>query len=303
MEIKTSRAQLKYNLTKKAGRSITHIVLHYTATDGSAENNCIYFGNGNRNASADYFVDKDGTIWQFNADIANYYSWHCGCSSKYTRYVTNAQSIGIEVVGTGSPYTDAQKAALRELVPWLMSKYGVSADNVVRHYDCNSVRKLCPYAYCGTAAKDDAWAELKAYVTGGAASAPTNSEPSSGASSSSQTGGLSVDGLWGKATTTALQKALGTTADGIVSNQYSCYKAQNPGLLSSSWSWKSIPGKNGSPMVKALQSKLGVKADGFIGPNTIKKLQTHLGTGADGCVSKPSPMVKELQRRLNAGTF
>lgn len=133
------------------------------------------------------------------------------------------------------------------------------------------------------------------------ASEPAASEPSS--SSSSSGAGLTVDGLWGKATTRAVQEALGTAVDGIVSNQYACYRKQNPGLLSSSWSWKTAPNAGGSPMVKALQRKLGTSVDGYVGPGTIAALQRHLGTGADGKVSSPSPMVKDLQRRLNAGSF
>lgn len=136
------------------------------------------------------------------------------------------------------------------------------------------------------------------------ASEPASSEPAASEPASSSSGaGLTVDGLWGKATTRAVQEALGTTVDGIVSNQYACYRSQNPGLLSSSWSWKTAPNAGGSPMVKALQRKLGTSVDGYVGPGTIAALQRHLGTVADGKVSNPSPMVKELQRRLNAGTF
>ena len=114
--------------------------------------------------------------------------------------------------------------------------------------------------------------------------------------------GLTVDGLWGKSTTKALQKVLGTTADGIVSNQYSAYKASNPGLLSQSWQWEAKP-SGSSPMVKAMQKRLGVTADGHIGPKTIKALQKRMGTTVDGYISKSSPCVKELQKRLNSGKF
>lgn len=114
---------------------------------------------------------------------------------------------------------------------------------------------------------------------------------------------LEVDGEWGVLTTMALQRVLGTTVDGIVSNQYASYRAANPGLLASSWEWESNPGKGGSEMVKALQKRLGETPDGFIGPKTIKALQRYLGTTVDGCVSNPSLMVQVLQRKLNAGTF
>lgn len=294
--IDTRFAQRRWNVTLKIGRSIKYVVVHYTGTDASALNNVKYFSGGNRNASADFFIDLDGSIYQFNAEIGNYYSWHCG-DGKGRYGISNSNSIGIEVVSSGAEYTDAQKKALRELVPWLMATYGIAASNVVRHYDAS--RKICPAPYAGNAEKDQKWCELHAYITGGTASIP-ESKPTPAPAAKA---GIDVDGLWGKDTTRALQKALGTTVDGIVNNQYACYRSANPGLMASSWEWESKPGRNGSEMVKALQRKLGVTADGFIGPNTIRALQRYLGTPVDGCASKPSTMVKELQRRLNAGTF
>lgn len=120
-------------------------------------------------------------------------------------------------------------------------------------------------------------------------------------STSSSSGKLSVDGWWGVATTRALQKALGTTIDGIVSGQDADDMASvNRGGLESG-SWKT--GKGGSQMIKALQRKIGVSVDGYFGKNTCKALQRYLGTTQDGIVSSPSDMVKALQRKLNAGNF
>lgn len=120
-------------------------------------------------------------------------------------------------------------------------------------------------------------------------------------STSSSSGKLSVDGWWGVATTRALQKALGTTVDGIVSGQDADNMASvnRGGLVTSSWK----VGRGGSAMVKALQRKIGVTADGYFGKNTCKALQRYLGTTQDGIVSAPSSMVKALQRKLNAGSF
>ncbi|MGO2378097.1 peptidoglycan-binding protein [Brevibacterium aurantiacum] len=53
--------------------------------------------------------------------------------------------------------------------------------------------------------------------------------------------------------------------------------------------------------MEALQRKLGVSADGRIGPSTLRALQRKLGTPVDGRVSNPSVMVRELQKNLNAG--
>lgn len=108
---------------------------------------------------------------------------------------------------------------------------------------------------------------------------------------------IKVDGYWGTDTTKALQKYLGTTVDGIISGQY------NNTTTRAISSTKRTPTKNGSSVIKALQRKLKVTADGYIGAQTIRALQKYLGTPIDGVVSKPSVMVRELQRRLNNGTF
>lgn len=115
-------------------------------------------------------------------------------------------------------------------------------------------------------------------------------------------GEYEVDGVWGPDTTRGVQAALGTTQDGIVSDQYAGYRASNPGLSSASWEWH---GKTslGSDMVRALQRKVDATVDGVAGPKTFRALQAYLGTAQDGCISNPSACVKALQKRLNEGTF
>ena len=111
---------------------------------------------------------------------------------------------------------------------------------------------------------------------------------------------LSVDGIWGKDTTIKAQQVFGTTVDGKVSNQPSVYEYSNPGLLPSTFEWKTNPDKKGSELIKAIQKTVGVKQDGWIGPKTIKAMQKWLGTVVDGTVSKPSSMVKAFQKWLNS---
>ena len=112
-------------------------------------------------------------------------------------------------------------------------------------------------------------------------------------------GGLAVDGWWGSATVRACQGALGTTVDGVVSGQDYRDMAAIGGRPTGAWQ----VGRGGSKMVEAIQRKVGANPDGYFGPATCRALQSYLGTTADGVVSKPSLMVKELQRRLNAGAL
>lgn len=94
---------------------------------------------------------------------------------------------------------------------------------------------------------------------------------------STQNSNLSVDGIWGKATTKALQRHEGTPVDGVIS-----YNSQ---------------------LVRAMQRHLGVTVDGIMGRNTIKAMQRHLGTPVDGVISYHSRMVMAMQQRLNSGTL
>lgn len=114
-------------------------------------------------------------------------------------------------------------------------------------------------------------------------------------------GKLTVDGKWGKTTTKRLQQIFGTPVDGVVSNQLKSVKASNPGLLGG-WDWQDKPNGTGSALIKAMQKWAGMDAsdrDGVWGPATCRAIQKKLGTPMDGKVSKPSQMVKALQKWAN----
>lgn len=134
--------------------------------------------------------------------------------------------------------------------------------------------------------------------TGSTSTGSTNS-PSSSTASNNDLGDIAVDGQWGCATTKKAQQVFGcATVDGYVSNQPAAYKSENPGLLSQTFLWES-PCTGYSPLIKAIQKKIGATQDGRIGPKTIKAMQKWLGTTQDGKVSAISPMVKAFQRWLN----
>lgn len=277
--IDTRFAQRRWNLTLKVGRTVKYIVVHYTGTDASALNNVKYFSGGNRNASADFFIDKDGSTYQFNAEIGSYYSWHCGDGrGKYG--ISNANSIGIEVVSSGAEFTDAQKKALRELVTWLMGKYGIKAENVVRHYDAS--RKTCPAPYAGNAAKDAKWRELHAYVTGGTATAP-ESTASKPAASSSYDGWVArlqrecnaqgfskqaVDGIPGPITLAGCP----TLYKGSKGNITKMMQERCNDLGYRCGTEDGINGANTQDGIKAFQRAHGLTVDGIVGKNTWRKL-------------------------------
>lgn len=114
-----------------------------------------------------------------------------------------------------------------------------------------------------------------------------------------QPGKIEVDGYFGPDTVRLLQATLGTEQDGVVSNQDSRDMSAIGGVPSTAWQ----VGQGGSDVIAALQSKVGVEADRYFGPNTCRALQRYLGTEQDGVLSRPSACVREMQRRLNSNTF
>lgn len=172
VRIKTKYRSAKHGNTtpksRKAGTSAApdYIVVHNTGSNASAKNNCIYFNRegAKTQASADYFIDKDGTIWQYN-NWQKAYSWHCG--DGHGAYgITNSNSIGIEVVSADDVFTEAQITSLTKLIAKLRKQCGISAKHVVRHYDAS--RKSCPGYYAGadTTAKGKRWKVLHKQIAG-----------------------------------------------------------------------------------------------------------------------------------------
>lgn len=178
--------------TSKAGRSIDYIVIHYTAgvtsKAGSALSLAGYFAIRPDDVSADFTVD-DTAVVQYNGDIRNRYTWHCGGNKYNTKggslygICKNSNSIGIEICCENSTgkmqdandksysFSDAAIANAEWLVKKLMAEYNIPADHVVRHYDVTG--KLCPGIVgwnldSGSEAK---WQAFKQAISGAAVSA------------------------------------------------------------------------------------------------------------------------------------
>lgn len=135
------KKQIAYN---KVGRTtaIKYIVIHDTGNKSKGANadaHFNYFNGGNRNSSADFFVD-DKKILQVN-DYTRYYTWQVG-DGKGKYGVTNANSIGIEIcVNADGDYEKAFNNAI-ELTKYLMKELNIPVERVIRHYDAS--RKNCP---------------------------------------------------------------------------------------------------------------------------------------------------------------
>lgn len=133
--------QIPFNTSKRT-KSIEYIVIHDSGnTKPGADDiaNYNYFNTGDRQSSADFFVDGD-SITQIN-DYTKNYTWAVGDGkSKYR--ITNNNSVSIEIcINSDGDYEKAVSNTV-DLVKCLMAELNLPFDKVVRHYDAS--RKNCP---------------------------------------------------------------------------------------------------------------------------------------------------------------
>ncbi|MBQ7915943.1 MAG: N-acetylmuramoyl-L-alanine amidase [Firmicutes bacterium] len=149
-----------YSRPKVPLLEVNNIVIHYTANPGtSATANRNYFNNladqsGVENptyASSNFIVGLEGEV--------------IACvpidEVAYASNNRNEDTISIETCHpdeTGK-FSDVTYASLVKLSAWLCNKYGLTGDDLIRHYDVTG--KLCPLYYVEN---EEAWTQLKADV-------------------------------------------------------------------------------------------------------------------------------------------
>lgn len=126
-------------------KDIKYIVVHYTSNNGDTDTgNGNYFANNVVGTSAHYFVDDDSCT---QAVPNNRVAYHCETRGmKFKCDCRNANSIGVEMCTkkvNGTYYiSENTKLNAVKVVKWLMAKYNIPANKVIRHYDVCG--KLCP---------------------------------------------------------------------------------------------------------------------------------------------------------------
>ena len=143
-------------------------MIHYTAGNGdTAKNNADYYASAKIEASAHYFVDEWNIIYQCVKDSDT--AWSVGGTKVYKhKECRNANSISIELCsrnrnGSGKPASDGGwyfkpetvNNAL-ELTRFLMAKYNIPPENVIRHFDVWN--KICPAPFVNNPAE---WENFK----------------------------------------------------------------------------------------------------------------------------------------------
>lgn len=134
-------------------REVNSIFVHYTANrNTSAAQNRSYFESlkdtHERSASAHFIIGYDGEIIQCVPfeEIA------------YAVKTRNYDSISIECCykSADGSFTKETYDSLIHLLAYLVKKYGLSTDDILRHYDCGG--KKCPLYYVE---HEDDWEQLK----------------------------------------------------------------------------------------------------------------------------------------------
>lgn len=159
--------QNKYVLSNKKNE---FIVIHYTANpDTSAWANAHYFLSS-QGGTANYVVDAN-EIYRSVEDENG--AWHCGDTQMYTHggatykgVCHNNNSIGIEmcchIIDDVWYFDNATVDNTIALTKYLMEKYSIDIDHVIRHFDVTG--KICPAPYCDYVgdSEAEAWKNFKA---------------------------------------------------------------------------------------------------------------------------------------------
>lgn len=142
MKINRKISLINFYDSNRSKDKIDWIILHYVGAVSTAKNNADYFYSTFRGASAHYFVDEK-EIWQVVED--NDSAWAIGANKYYTD-ARNTNSISIEMCCyKKNGKLDIKEAVVNkaiELTKYLMDKYDIDVDHVIRHYD--ATRKVCP---------------------------------------------------------------------------------------------------------------------------------------------------------------
>ncbi|MFK7786008.1 MAG: SH3 domain-containing protein [Crocinitomicaceae bacterium] len=181
LSIKETFISNSANRPQRKLSSLKGIIIHWTANAGhgsDADNHFRYFQNHAVQASAHFFVDDHQIVQIIPEDEVAY---HVGArSSRYTdlarqimgnEYSPNNFLIGIEMCVNVDGDWDKTYQHTIELTRHLMTKYGLTSDQVWRHFDITG--KDCPKMM--TYSEDEGWQRFKQILDTG--NFPDESQP------------------------------------------------------------------------------------------------------------------------------
>lgn len=223
--------------------SVRGVICHHTGSSGSNAWTVVRDGRSDlKGPLAQLTLERDGSV----RVIANGQAWHAGTGSwpSIGQNNGNANMIGIEAVYNGGDITPAQRAAYPRLVAALCRHYRIPVGNVIGHREWAPRRKVDP----GQIDMPQFRAAVQALVNGGTP-APPLPPPTGGP------------------TRPTLKR--GSTGAAVTSLQSFMNRAFG------SYSKLTVDGDFGPAtenVMKEFQRRVGLGADGIVGPATYAKL-------------------------------
>lgn len=247
------------------------IVIHHWGADGQTFTGVVnYLCRKNGNSSAHYVAEAGRVACIVDPDDR---AWHAGSRG-------NPLGIGIEC---RPEMSQGDLETVAELIAALRKTYG--------NLPLKPHSAVMPTACPGRWKSKFGWLSERANQINAGIPAPT---PRKTVKATVKKGAqLTVDGWAGRATITRLQQLLGTPQDGYLSGQTAYNRTHCPHFTTM------LLGKGGSTAVRALQKRLGVTVDGYLGEQTVTAWQRRLGVTVDGYAGQKT--VTAIQQALNEG--
>ncbi|HET9710925.1 MAG TPA: peptidoglycan recognition family protein [Pyrinomonadaceae bacterium] len=128
---------------REGRQPIVGVVLHDTVGRGThRDTRYLVNPNQGREISADFSVERDGSVWKLNPDLNRYYCLHAGRATAF-KGLTNAEvtraTIGIEIcqhrdLKLKPLYPEAQVKSVAELCAWISKEFQLTADDITTHH-------------------------------------------------------------------------------------------------------------------------------------------------------------------------
>ena len=261
----------------RSSNSVRKVTPHYMCAHWTGRQCADYFASTSRQASSNYCIGYDGDIAMSVDENDRAWTSSSGWNDR--------QAITIECANNSdTSLSDATYSSLVKLCADVCQRYGITPS-----YDGTTNGTFTEHRMYASTDCPGAWLhghmsqlveDVKKVMAGG-----TVSGGGSSSSSSSSSDGLGDTSWTGPKMLKELQRQLGTSVDGKLSNQ-STYVRKNVLVRVESGCFDgNTSGSGGSSMVKALQRKIGTGVDGSFGHGTVKALQSwlnsKLGAGLD----------------------
>ena len=273
--------------TNSAPNKPKYIVIHETDNFRNGANGLTHATaqfKGHLNTSVHFYCGDDG-VYQ----VADYTSscWSIGKTYSNTRPImdaTNYNVISVEIcVNADGNYTIARDNAIA-LTKFLMGDLGITEDRVIRHYDAKG-------KYCPRKMMDDPslWVDFKNQIGSKVQPTPSPIQPTPISEY------YRVGRDWQNGICIGQIGAFKDVenAKRVCSVGYNVYDGQG------SIVYTSIPTPIPTPP-KPQPQVTQLIADGYWGTNTTLRLQQFFGTPQDGIISKPSMLIKKIQKVVGA---